>query len=35
MTWIYDYFNPIVDGVVSWRRIKSCASDSKEGFEDW
>jgi hypothetical protein len=25
-TWMDDYINPIVEGVLSWRRISSCAS---------
>jgi hypothetical protein len=28
------YVNPIVDGVISWRNITSCASDSKTGLEN-
>jgi len=29
------YVNPTTDGVLSWRTISSCASDSKEGLEHW
>jgi hypothetical protein len=28
-----DYVNPTTHGVISWRSISSCASDSKEGLE--
>jgi hypothetical protein len=27
-----DYFNPTADGVLSWRSISLCASDSEEGL---
>jgi hypothetical protein len=30
-----DYINPTVDGVLSWRSITSCASDSDIGMENW
>jgi hypothetical protein len=30
-----DYINPTVDGVLSWRSITSCASDSNTGLENW
>jgi hypothetical protein len=30
-----DYVNPTADGVISWRSINSCASDSEEGLENW
>jgi hypothetical protein len=31
--WMDDYVNPTVDGALSWRRISSCASYSKEVLE--
>jgi hypothetical protein len=30
-----DNFNPTVDGVLSWRSITSCASDSDTGLDNW
>jgi hypothetical protein len=30
-----DYVNPTVDGALSWRSIRSCELDSKEGMEHW
>jgi hypothetical protein len=30
-----DYVNPTVDGVLSWRSISSCASNSEDGIEHW
>jgi hypothetical protein len=30
-----DYINPTADGVLSWRSITSCASDSDTGLENW
>jgi hypothetical protein len=30
-----DYINPIEDGVINWRSITSCASDSNTGLENW
>jgi hypothetical protein len=30
-----DYVNPIIDGVLSWRSIISCASNSEEGLKQW
>jgi hypothetical protein len=30
-----DYVNPTIEGVLSWRSISSCASDSKEALENW
>jgi hypothetical protein len=30
-----DYVNPIVDGVLIWRSITSCALDSDTGLENW
>jgi hypothetical protein len=30
-----DYVNPTADGVLSWRSITSCASDSDTGLENW
>jgi hypothetical protein len=30
-----DYVNPIVDGVLTWRSITSCATDSDTGLENW
>jgi hypothetical protein len=29
------YVNPIVDGVLGWRSITSCALDSSTGLENW
>jgi hypothetical protein len=33
--WMDDYVNPTTDGVLSWRSISSCASDSEEALENW
>jgi hypothetical protein len=30
-----DYVNPTADGVLIWRSITSCASDSDTGLENW
>jgi hypothetical protein len=30
-----DYINPTVDGILSWRRITSCAIDSNTSLENW
>jgi hypothetical protein len=30
-----DYVNPTADGVLSWRSITSCATDSDTGLENW
>jgi hypothetical protein len=30
-----DYVNPIADGVLSWRSITSCTTDSDTGLENW
>jgi hypothetical protein len=30
-----DYVNPTTDGALSWRSIRSCASNSEEGIEHW
>jgi len=30
-----NYVNPTSDGVLRWRIISSCASDSKEYLENW
>jgi hypothetical protein len=30
-----DYINPTADGMLSWRSISSCASDSDTGLENW
>jgi hypothetical protein len=30
-----DYVNPTADGVLSWRSITSCTSDSDTGLENW
>jgi hypothetical protein len=30
-----DYVNPTVDGILSWRSITSCATDSYTGLEKW
>jgi hypothetical protein len=30
-----DYVNPTKDGLLSWRSITSCASESNIGSEDW
>jgi hypothetical protein len=30
-----DYVNPTADGVLSWRSIMSCTSDSDTGLENW
>jgi hypothetical protein len=30
-----DYINSTIDGVLSWRSISSCASDSEKGLEHW
>ena len=30
-----DYINPIVDGKLSWRSVRSCTSDSDEALENW
>jgi hypothetical protein len=30
-----DYINPTTDGMLSWRSISSCASDSYTGLEKW
>jgi hypothetical protein len=30
-----DCINPTTDGIISWRRISSCASDFDMGFENW
>jgi len=30
-----DYINPTTNGVLSWRGISSCYSDSEEGIENW
>jgi hypothetical protein len=29
------YINPTADGMLSWRSISSCASDSDTGLENW
>jgi hypothetical protein len=29
-----DYINPTADGMLSWRSISSCASDSDKGLEN-
>jgi hypothetical protein len=34
-TWMEDYVDPTMDGVLSWRSISSCASDSEVGLENW
>ena len=33
--WEEDYVNPTTDGVLSWRSITSCASDSNTGLHNW
>jgi hypothetical protein len=33
--WMDDYVNPTINGVLSWRSISSCASDSEEALENW
>jgi hypothetical protein len=30
-----DYVNPTADGILSWRSITSCATDSYTGLENW
>jgi hypothetical protein len=30
-----DYVNPIVDGVLNWRSITSCALDSNTVLDNW
>jgi hypothetical protein len=30
-----DYVNPTADGVISWRNITPCASDSNTELENW
>jgi hypothetical protein len=30
-----DYVNPTADGILSWKRITSCATDSNTGLEKW
>jgi hypothetical protein len=30
-----DYVNPTVDGVLSWKNINSCATNSYTGLENW
>jgi hypothetical protein len=30
-----DYVNPTADGVLSWRSITSCVTDSDTGLENW
>jgi hypothetical protein len=30
-----DYINPTVDGVLNWRSITSCASESDTSLENW
>ena len=32
---IDDYVNPTIDGVLSWRSISLCTSDSEAGLENW
>jgi hypothetical protein len=32
---MYDYVNLITEGILSWRSISSCASDSKEALKNW
>jgi hypothetical protein len=34
-TWMEDYVEPKIDGVLSWRIFSSCASYSKNGLENW
>jgi hypothetical protein len=34
-TFMDDYVNSTADGVLSWRSIKSCASDLEEGLGKW
>jgi len=33
--WMDDYVNTMKNGALSWRRIRSCASNSEEGLEHW
>jgi hypothetical protein len=33
--WMDDYVNPTTEGVLSWRSIISCVSDSEEALENW
>jgi len=33
--WMDDYVNSTTDGLLSWRIISSCASDSEEALENW
>jgi hypothetical protein len=30
-----DYINPNADGILSWRSITSCETDSDTGLENW
>jgi hypothetical protein len=30
-----DYVNPTTDGILSWKRITSCATESDIGLEKW
>jgi len=30
-----DYIKPTKDGMLSWRSIRPCTSDSEEGLENW
>jgi len=30
-----DYVNSIAEGVLSWRGINACSSDSDEGLDNW
>jgi hypothetical protein len=30
-----DYVNPTTDGILSWRSITSCVSESDTGLENW
>jgi hypothetical protein len=34
-TWLNDFVNPTVEGVLSWRSISYFASDSEEDLENW
>jgi len=34
-TWMDDYVNPTIYGMLSWRSIISCELDSEEGLEHW
>jgi hypothetical protein len=30
-----DYVNPTIDGILNWRSITSCVTDSDTGLENW